>query len=194
MVCPRCGYKNNDVSFCKKCGTPLKKELKNTENKSQRNKAFIVISLVMLAVTGLTVGMLLQSSNVAAQTNNNPTVTANMPQITSTWPKLIDSGSTRGYDTYAYGPFRYEWQVYAYNDQHILIRGTLYLQNEGKTIKQTQDIKKFSDETVVILAIPKWTGTSNYQTVTTNFGYSTVTDYYWHVLRPRLMNRGPYGL
>ena len=149
--------------------------------KKESNKVLIFTCLVLLAVTGLTVGMLLQSHSAAAQTNPNG-------------PKLIDSGSTIGYDTYAYGPFRYEWQVYEYNDQHILIQGTLYLKNQEKVIQQTQDVKKFSDETVVILAIPKWTGTSNYQTVTTNFGYSTVTDYYWHVLRPRLMNRGPYGL
>jgi len=159
---------------------PIKKRIKKYRKK-ESNKVLIFTCLVLLAVTVLTVGMLLQSPSAAAQTNSNG-------------PRLIDSGSTIGYDTYAYGNFKYEWRTYEYNNQHFIIQGTLYLQDEGRTVKQTQDVKKFSDETVVILAIPKWTGKNNYETVTTNWGYYTVTDYYWNVLRPRMMIRGPYGL
>lgn len=201
MFCPKCGYNNDeDANFCKRCGNPLKKELNKFTG---RKKVLFAICLILLAGIGLTSGVLLQSHNsvVTPNNTNNSTSTTNATSnvtASSSGPKLIDSGSTSGYNTVtvndtSFGQFTYKWQTYEYNDQHILINGTLCLQDQGKTIKQTQDIRKFSDETVMITVTPKWTGNSGYQAQSTNLGYSTVTDYYWNYFKGFLMDNGPMG-
>ncbi len=59
MRCPKCNSENNDsAKFCKKCGTPLKKEI-NHENmiNSMNNKSgkdsttkFVIVALVIVAI------------------------------------------------------------------------------------------------------------------------------------------------
>ena len=57
MRCPNCGSENNDdAKFCKKCGTPLKKEINHQAMVNSQNKGgddttkYIIIALAVIAI------------------------------------------------------------------------------------------------------------------------------------------------
>lgn len=205
MFCPKCGYENDsDARYCEKCGASLIKDGGLLKNK----KFFILGGLVLLAFLGVSAGFILpgylnHGNNSSNSTlSNQTTVASNHENVTgknSTVNKarVIDSGSTSGYDDYYWNSdFNYEWKAYEYDKNHIEIKGTISILNPPSTIEQSTILRKdptaTNPELVIIDVSPKMSGKSGYETYTTMQGYSTVEDYYMNYFRSNLMENGPF--
>ncbi|BDZ68003.1 hypothetical protein [Methanobacterium ferruginis] len=87
----------------------------------------------------------------------------------------------------------YEWKSYQINENKIVIY-SIYTKKDGSTVKQTNTLEKSSEspETVnMITVVPKSTGTSSWQHITGNQGYTNLLDYYWKHFRPNWLMEGP---
>lgn len=84
MICPKCGTKNDeDAKYCEGCGQSLQKDINRqkiaskwrTEGGGMSNgvKALIVVCVVLIAVLGVTAGMLLQKPSQVVLTQANTT-------------------------------------------------------------------------------------------------------------------------
>ncbi|EKF85122.1 hypothetical protein [Methanobacterium formicicum] len=96
---------------------------------------------------------------------------------------LIDSGKTSGPTTELLSGETYEWKTYKINDNKIVMYST-FTNTDGKVVKQTNTWEKAPndpDQLIQITVIPKESGTSSWEHQTSNQGYSTVLNYYWHV-------------
>ncbi len=199
MICPKCRYKNDsDASYCEKCGASLM-------GTGINRKILLVGGLVLIAIVGVLAGFILPDylvhSNSSNSTVSNQTTFVSAPvsstDNTSNQVQLIDSGSTSGHDNrYWNSDFKYDWEAYEYDPDHIEIKSSLYLLNQSNTIKQNTVLRKDPTATnpkrVIIDVSPKMSGNSSYETETTMQGYSTVKEYYISYLKPYLMANGPY--
>lgn len=99
--CKECGYYNDiDASFCEKCGTNLKytpQAISNKKGMGQLTKILIVLSLVLIAALGITLGAMMQMNKPALSTANNTTIIVNnasnnnQQNSTKKTPELISS-------------------------------------------------------------------------------------------------------
>lgn len=197
VYCKKCGYENDDdASFCENCGASLNPySSQKPSGMSNVNKLLIVVVIALIAIVGISVGILLTSkAPVANNTTNNTSVAVSEPVTTPTTtadsnsPKLIDSGNTSGTDS-TDGHFTFEWKTFEVNENELIIYSTY--STASRTVKQTNTLKKYDDMRVEIIVEPKASGKSSYDTVTTMFWASTVVDYYWNHLRSNVLMKGP---
>ena len=104
MFCPKCGTKNDeDAKYCKGCSQSLQKDIPNYKEKNENSginkgvKTLIAICVVLIAVIGVTAGMLLQKSSGSPQqyqlsTPSNLTVQQNTTIKNNTQKKQSNNG------------------------------------------------------------------------------------------------------
>lgn len=101
---------------------------------------------------------------------------------------LFDSGSV----TLDNGE-TYEWKSYRVSEDKIVIH-SVYTMSNGTKLKQTNTLEKYpqSPDTLnMITVVPKMSGRSSWQHVTSNQGYTDLTEYYWKYFRDTFLMDGP---
>ena len=120
MICPNCGFENNDsAKFCKKCGTSLKEvpnineeNIQINENKKSNSKNLIIICITVIICSILIAGCI-----IFININNDTTVNSNNPNYDPTDSSSNnDSSDNNTSDT---NPTTINSDVYTYNVQGV---------------------------------------------------------------------------
>jgi len=96
MYCPKCGEKNEPQNqFCKKCGTPLKKDHNPNYQKKYKRLQYLIIIILLLLIGGIIISFTTYNLASTTYTSNNFTVEHPM------FGKVIENPQTQFTDFYS---------------------------------------------------------------------------------------------
>ncbi|BDZ71455.1 zinc ribbon domain-containing protein [Methanobacterium petrolearium] len=100
MICQNCGHENDiDATFCERCGAELgrnpdfgrrQREYPEKSGMSSSTKLLIVVIVALVAILGITAGLLMQSNQDANTANDQLSVSESQEHVTykAEWRKV----------------------------------------------------------------------------------------------------------
>ncbi|GAB6056525.1 hypothetical protein JCM15415_18410 [Methanobacterium movens] len=204
--CAHCGAKiRDDALYCASCGSAItsRKDYikKNSWWKRQSETRQLMVVVGALLGVGLILLLALSFNTtppveettpvVAEEVNKTEVVEETVTTKTDTRTRLIDSGSTSGFDNQKFhSNYVSTWNTYATGDNMVKINVNWNFQDTGQSISQTITLEKISNDPsdTIIRIIPTLSGRSGYESLTSisHMGYDNVVDYYWGYYKNRL--------